>query len=260
MPNLDKAAIAFDKWMKKYSPTNEKLSNDHNEALMEFFRGDCFEYITTYEEFCELAILLAKDYSVSTPPCTLWQFALEVDKILCFTDPHHLENQPVLPNEIKLELAAYHFDEWIKEYEDPYQRVGNQDNHTQALMNYLENAKGFKYIKTYGDLCNVATLLQTKGYLIRSYPCHPDVFNEAVSNHKALSHHRKKRAQILNPEETFTSEQFDLKPVKTVPSLMVLCYEQLMKTNSPVGNTLVLTQIKSTLQGRGVSFSKKKTF
>jgi hypothetical protein len=181
MPDLEIAAKKFDSWMKKYEESIRKKGfwDDHNKALLKYLNSDAgFKYVKSYEELCELSSLLHNmGYSTDNPPCKAIDFSEAVQN----ADPRSFGGQaPKIPATSRLEIAAKAFDTWMKKYEESIREHGLWDNPNKALVDFLNADSGFKYVKSYEELCEVSSLLQNMGYITDNPPCKSIEFSEAV--------------------------------------------------------------------------------
>lgn len=79
-----------------------------------------------------------------------------------------------MPEGNKIEIAADEFDNWMKNSKHP----DFTDN--KHLWCYLYEAKGFRYIKTYEEFCELSRLVQRKDYKTSSPPCTSIDFARAI--------------------------------------------------------------------------------
>ena len=82
--------------------------------------------------------------------------------------------------EESIKLAAEKFDLWMKNFKDSHRESGDFDDNNKALVCFLNGDRGFEFIKTYEALCQLAVLLQEKGYKTTNPPCEPTEFDRAV--------------------------------------------------------------------------------
>ncbi|NNM59111.1 MAG: hypothetical protein HKM04_04785 [Legionellales bacterium] len=168
MPNIKKAADEFDAWMKKW--THDQLSD--NEHLINYLDADMgFQYIKSYEELCQLASLVQeKGYQTSNPPCTPVEFAQAVHN--AFSESFG-DKKPVISQDMWVELAATLFETLMKNW-----NCTNIEN--WLLLSFLQDHKGFQYIKSYEELEQLVSLVQQKGYQTIKPLCTPLTFAKAV--------------------------------------------------------------------------------
>ena len=222
MPNLNIAEEEFDAWMKDCVESHKRsgIYSDHNKALLEFLNSaGGFRYIKTYEEFCELSKLLQeKGYQTKNPPCQPVDFAQEIEQ----AGPKSFGNsRPVMPEGVSNELAAMKFNAWMKDYVESHKRSGTYSDHNKALLEFLNIAKGFRYIKTYEEFCELSKLLQEKGYQTKNPPCQPVDFAQEIeqADPKSFGNSRPVMPEGMSNELAAKSRIQKLNEVKTLKYL-----------------------------------------
>ncbi len=182
MPQLGKAATQFLLWMNNYKESHRKSGDydDHNKALVSFLSADHgFKYVKTFDDLCQLAELLETTYEFNTknPPCSQLDFAMAIER----ADPESFGDvKPTMPDVTALALAAEHFDKWMNNYKESHRKSGDYDDHNKALVSFLSADHGFKYVKTFDDLCQLAESLQAKKYDTKNPPCTRADFAKAI--------------------------------------------------------------------------------
>ena len=178
MPQLQEAAEQFHKWMPEYS---KKIGYEvnHNEVLVAFLSYSTgFHYVKTFEELCELAVLVQRHgYKTKNPPCTSTQFGQAIEA----AERGHLysfdygDTKPVFPEGYLLIKAAEQFHFWMKK------KIGYDVDNNQELVEFLYNGIGFRYIKTFEEFCHLAEFVQKKySYKTTNPPCTSIRFGEVV--------------------------------------------------------------------------------
>ena len=71
----------------------------------------------------------------------------------------------------RISIAAYSFDQWMKNYVESHRKSGDYEDNNKALVSYLLADRGFRYIKSYEELCQLADVLKSKGYQTTNPPC-----------------------------------------------------------------------------------------
>jgi len=180
---LGQVADKFDRWMKDFADSHREAGHnkDNNKALVSFLSGDRgFRYIKSYDDLCQLAVVLRKrGYNTTNPPCKPIDFAHAIEH----AHPESFGDvKPVMPKEIALQLAADKFDRWMKDFADSHREAGHDKDNNKALVSFLSGARGFRYIKSYDDLRQVAVLLQRMGYNTTNPPCKPIDFAHAIEH------------------------------------------------------------------------------
>ncbi|WP_133138550.1 hypothetical protein [Legionella genomosp. 1] len=180
---MKEAADKFDMWMKDYVLWRQKYARsfaDDNEALMEFLTYDVgFAYVKTYAELGELAAILADDYDYATtnPPCNPMDYMWAIDK----ANPSSFHGNAPKPLEGDiLQYAAYKFEKWNNSFPNAY-RIFKKPPDNDILVNFLKSDAGFKFVKTYEDICQLADILKERGYSTTNPPCTEARFTTALN-------------------------------------------------------------------------------
>jgi len=121
---------------------------------------------------------------------------------------------PAIPEGMKLQLAAERFDAWMNRFEELHRELGHLDDHNKALLDFLNYARGFKYVKTYEEFCQLSKLVRDKKYKTTVPPCLAEIYNLAVR--EALIH----------------GYEYDEQPTEAIPKLSTLCFEWLQGTST----------------------------
>ncbi|TNF69972.1 MAG: hypothetical protein EP298_01225 [Gammaproteobacteria bacterium] len=173
--DLEKILYKFNQWLedtKKYQPSIWlEYAKNYNKALVEFLKfGKGFEDIKSYEALCEVAkSLKGYGYEITNPPCSAADFGAT---IINSSNIAFGAQRPTMPNITRVELAAAKFHQWmehIKRYNDdsPYFY-----DHNKALVDFLKKDRGFKYIRSFEELCQVAKMLNISyQYKTTNPPC-----------------------------------------------------------------------------------------
>ena len=97
--------------------------------------------------------------------------------IILATQGRALFGEFIMP---QLDKVAKQFDCWMKSFEDSHREHGHLDDNNKALVDFLNNDSGFDYVKTYEELCELAVMLQEKGYKTTNPPCELIDFARAI--------------------------------------------------------------------------------
>jgi|GEM_PF-3417159 len=135
-----------------------------------------------------------------------------------------------LPADKRIEKAAAKFFLWMQQFKKLHTTMGHDFNHNKALVDFLIYNSGFRYIKDYDELCNLADLVnQHDNHNVTNPPCSTDEYNGAL-------------------KKAVPASYGDVKPTQAKPTkLSTLCYFTLFSAENKTAPALEVTEQQGNL-------------